>query len=216
MDTFVFFNKKEIRIMSNTNPSITPKNGVRSNVERPEKISAFCLTEREFMIDSDGVAVRDAIMDEGGMIWEMARDAGGIDLNSPYAYMIQWRNFHQTCVVAEVYGKPAGFVMAHRVPNRPHVLFVWQVAVLPEFRGMGIGHRMLEELVERPACTGVRVLEATVTPSNKASERLFSAFAEARDAEIDFGTGFAKSDFPDDEPQERERLLTVQPIHSVD
>lgn len=202
--------------MSNSDLATGPKNETKPDVARAEKISAFCLTEREFLIDSDGVAIRNAIVDEGGMIWEMARDAGGIDLNSPYAYMIQWRNFHQTCVVAEVYGKPAGFVMAHRVPNRPDVLFVWQVAVLPEFRGMGIGLRMLEELVERPACTGVRTIEATVTPSNKASENLFSAFAEARDAEIDFGTGFAKSDFPDDEPQERERLLTIQPIHSVD
>lgn len=202
--------------MSNSDLTNISRNGTKPDLGRAEKISAFCLTDRECLIDSDGVGVRDAIIDEGGMIWEMARDAGGIDLNSPYAYMIQWRNFHQTCVVAEVYGKPAGFVMAHRVPNRPHVLFVWQVAVLPEFRGMGIGHRMLEELVERPACTGVRVLEATVTPSNKASERLFTAFAEIRGAEIDFGTGFAKSDFPDDEPQERERLLSVQPVHSVD
>lgn len=202
--------------MSNSDLTTISKNGTKPEIERTEKISAFCLTDRECLMDADGVAVRDAMIDEGGMIWEMARDAGGIDLNSPYAYMIQWRNFHQTCVVAEVYGKPAGFVMAHRVPNRPHVLFVWQVAVLPEFRGLGIGKRMLDELVERPFCSGVRVLEATVTPSNKASERLFKAFAESRGAEIDFGSGFAKSDFPDDEPQERERLLAVQPVHSVD
>ncbi len=202
--------------MSSANTTANPKNSTRPDIERSGKVSTCCLTEREFMIDSDGVAVRDAIVDEGGMIWEMARDAGGIDLNSPYAYMIQWRNFHQTCVVAEIFGKPAGFVMAHRVPKRPHVLFVWQVAVLPEFRGTGIGQCMLDELVERPICSGVRVLEATVTPSNTASERLFSAFGKARGAEVEFGTGFARSDFPDDEPQEKERLLTVQPIHSVD
>ncbi len=193
---------------------LNPRNGTA--VTSPLKPSTLSMTDREVLLDPDGVAVRGAIIDEGALLWELARDAGGVDLNSPYAYLMQCRNFHETCVVAEVFGTPAGFVTAHRVPNRPHVLFVWQVAVLPEFRGLGIGQRMLDALVERPGCTGVRKLEATVTPSNKASEALFSAFAKRRGAALDIAAGFARDDFPDDEPQERERLFTVQPIHSVD
>ncbi len=185
-------------------------------LDKPATLSALSVSEREVMLDPDGVAVRTAIIDEGALIWELARDAGGVDLNSPYAYMALCRNFHETCVVAEVFGTPAGFITAYRIPSRPHVLFVWQVAVLPEFRGLGIGKRMLEGLVERPACTGVRKLESTVTPNNKASEALFSAFAKARSAELDITTGFTRDDFPEDEPQEHERLFTIQPIHSVD
>lgn len=197
--------------------SVTENNDCnRTSDIKPTKISSFSLSEREALLDSDGVAVRSSIVDEGALLWELARDAGGIDLNSPYAYMTQCRNFHETCVVAEVFGTPAGFITAHRVPNRLNVLFVWQVAVLPEFRGLGIGKRMLEGLVERPICSGVRKLETTVTPSNKASEALFSAFARARDAELMITAGYSKDDFPNDEPQERERLFTIQPIHSVD
>ncbi len=202
--------------MTNTYPTI--KNNDRNQISDTKltKFSALALSDREVMLDPDGVAVRNAIVDEGALLWELARDAGGLDLNSPYAYMTQCRNFHETCVVAEVFGTPAGFVTAHRVPNRPNVLFVWQVAVLPEFRGLSIGKRMLEGLVERPVCKGVRKLETTVTPSNKASEALFSSFAKARGAELIIASGYAKDDFPDDEPQERERLFTIQPIHSVD
>ncbi len=180
------------------------------------KISVLSMTDREVLLDADGVAVRTAIFNEGALLWELARDAGGIDLNSPYAYMMQCRNFHETCVVAEVFGTPAGFVTAHRVPKRPHVLFVWQVAVLPEFRGLRIAHRMLDGLVDRPACLGVRKLEATVTPSNTASEALFSAFAKARGAELEIRPGFVAADFPEDERQEKERLFTIQPIHHID
>jgi L-2,4-diaminobutyric acid acetyltransferase len=192
----------------------TPRN--QQTLERAPKVSTLSMTDREVLLDPDGVAVRGAIIDEGALLWELARDAGGIDLNSPYAYLMQCRNFHETCVVAEVFGTPAGFITAHRVPTRPHVLFVWQVAVLPEFRGLGIGQRMLDALVERPACTGVRKLEATVTPSNTASRKLFAAFAKGRGAELDIAAGFARDDFPDDQPQESERLFTIQPIHSVD
>ena len=202
--------------MTDTNPTTNADARTPMTTDRRAGISSLCMTDREVLLDPDGVSVRGAIIDEGALLWELARDAGGVDLNSPYAYMMQCRNFHETCVVAEVFGAPAGFVTAHRLPERPQDLFVWQVAVLPEFRGLGIGKRMLDGLVERPACTGVRRLEATVTPSNKASEALFSAFAEARNAELDIAAGFSKDDFPDDEPQERERLFTVQPIHPVD
>lgn len=178
--------------------------------------STLSMTDREVLLDPDGVAVRGAIIDDGALLWELARDAGGVDLNTPYAYMMKCRNFHETCAVAEVFGTPAGFVTAHRVPKRPQVLFVWQVAVLPEFRGLGIGQRLLEGVADLPACTGVRTLEATVTPSNKASEALFTAFAKARGATLEIGAGFARDDFPDDEPQERERLFVIHPIHSVE
>ena len=110
----------------------------------PVEPSTLSMTDREVLLDPDGVAVRGAIIDDGALLWELARDAGGVDLNTPYAYMMKCRNFHETCAVAEVFGTPAGFVTAHRVPKRPQVLFVWQVAVLPEFRGLGIGQRLLE------------------------------------------------------------------------
>jgi L-2,4-diaminobutyric acid acetyltransferase len=197
---------------STTNPDLRNQTAVT----RPAAPSTLSMTDREVMLDPDGVAVRGAIIDDGALLWELARDAGGIDLNTPYAYMMQCRNFHETCAVAEVFGTPAGFVTAHRLPKAPQVLFVWQVAVLPEFRGLGIGQRLLEGLVELPSCKGVRKLEATVTPSNKASEALFTAFAKGRDAAIEFGAGFARDEFPDDEPQERERLVVVHPIHSIE
>lgn len=180
------------------------------------KVSSLSMTDSEVLLDADGVAVRAVMQDEGALLWELARDAGGIDLNSPYAYMMQCRNFSDTCVVAEVFGTPAGFVTAHRVPGRAHTLFVWQVAVLPEFRGLGIARRLLDGLVEQPACVGVRTLEATVTPSNRASKALFAAFAKARGAALEIRPGFVADDFPVDERHEEERLFTLHPIHPID
>lgn len=202
--------------MSDTYSANTQNTLVQDPSDRLEKMFARILTESEVQLDPDGVVVRRAIKDEGALLWEIARDAGGVDLNSPYAYMMQCRNFYETCVIAEVFGTPAGFVTAHRVPNRPQTLFVWQVAVLPEFRGLGIGKRMLDTLADMSVCGGVRRLEATVTPSNKASEALFSGFAKDRNAELEISSGFDRDDFPDDEPQEQERLFVVQPIRAVD
>jgi L-2,4-diaminobutyric acid acetyltransferase len=180
------------------------------------KVSLLSMTESEVLLDADGVAVRAALQDEGALLWELARDAGGIDLNSPYAYLMQCRNFSDTCMVAEVFGTPAGFITAHRIPRRPHVLFVWQVAVLSEFRGLGIARRLLDGLIAQPVCVGVRKLEATVTPSNRASKALFSAFAKAHGAALEFCPGFTADAFPADARHEEERLLTIHPIHPID
>ena len=47
------------------------------------KVSTFSMTGSEVLLDADGVAVRTALKDEGALLWQLARDAGGIDLNSP-------------------------------------------------------------------------------------------------------------------------------------
>jgi len=185
-------------------------------IDKSAKVSSLAMKDSEAMMDADGVGVRPVLEDEGALLWELARDAKGIDLNSPYAYMMTCRNFSNTSVVAEVFGQPAGFITAHRVPSRPHVLFVWQVAVLPEFRGLGIASRMLEGLAELPVCSGVRKIETTVTPSIKASKALFSRFAKNRQAQLDIQSGFDAADFPEGETFEAEQLFTIQPIHSID
>jgi len=179
------------------------------------KVSSAMMKDGEALLDANGVAVRTVMEAEGALLWELARDAGGVDLNSAYAYMMLGRNFSTTCAVVEVFGLPAGFVAAHRLPQRPDVLFVWQIAVVPEYRGLGLARRLLDGLVDLPGCVGVRKMEATVTPSNKASEALFTAFAKARGAALKIEGGFTKLDFPEDEQHEEERLFTIHPIHPI-
>lgn len=179
------------------------------------KPASLAIKDSETMLDADGVAVRTALRSDGALLWSLAREAGGVDLNSPYAYMMTCRNFTETCVVAEVFGQPAGFVTAHRLPSRPDTLFVWQVAVLKEFRGLGIARAMLDALVTQPAAAGVRTVEATVTPTNAASEKLFNAFAKGRGATLKIGAGFRKDDFPEGAAHEAERLFTIEPIHDI-
>lgn len=178
----------------------------------PIKVAA---TTTETMLDADGVGIRAPSQDEGALFWEIARDAGGLDLNSPYAYMMTSRHFPETCALAELYGKPAGFVMAHRIPARPEVLFIWQVAVLPAFRGLGIAQRMFDNLLAREVNSGVRIMEATVTPSNASSAALFAAFAKKRNAELEIRTGYPAAEFPEGHGHEAEDLYVISPVADI-
>lgn len=173
------------------------------------------ISSTETLLDADGVGIRAPSPDEGALLWEIARDAGGLDLNSPYAYMMSSRHFPETTALAELYGKPAGFVMAHRIPARPDVLFIWQVAVLPVFRGLGIAQRMFNNLLAREVNSGVRVMEATVTPSNVSSAALFSAFAKSRNAELEIRTGYPAAEFPEGHGHEAEDLYVISPVADI-
>ena len=134
-----------------------------------------------------------------------------LDLNSAYAYLLLCCHFAETCVVAEVDGRLAGFISSYRKPTDASVLFVWQVAVSVDARGQGLGSRMLDELMGREQCRGIRWIEATITPSNQASWALFKSFAEKRGASCVDQTMFPAEQFGGGKHEE-ERLLRIGPV----
>lgn len=95
-----------------------------------------------------------------------------------YCNLVQAEHFRDTCVVAEVEGDIVGWVSGHMIPAR-NALFVWQVAVSEKARGMGLGKKMLLELIERDACDKASRLKTTITEDNKASWALFRGFARS-------------------------------------
>ncbi|MDQ0378840.1 diaminobutyrate acetyltransferase [Amycolatopsis thermophila] len=151
---------------------------------------------------------------DGAALWRIARDSQKLDLNSPYAYLLWCRDFADTSVVARVDGNAVGFVIAYRRPAAPDTALVWQVAVDASQRGQGLAGALLDNLYTRLVADGVRYLETTITPDNKASIRLFTSFAERWGAQLESTELFSSADFPDDDAQhEREDLYRIGPLH---
>lgn len=149
--------------------------------------------------------------EDGARIWELIRDTGVLDLNSAYCYLMLCKYFPDSCVVARCGGKIVGYVSAFRPPQRPEVIFVWQVAVAEKQRGKGLGTAMLKEILKRKVCAGVRFLETTVTPSNAASRALFSGLARALDARYEVSRCFPAELFPEGKHEE-ELLFRIGPF----
>lgn len=112
------------------------------------------------------------------MLWRIARDSQTLDLNSSYAYTLYARDFASTCRIAVVDGEAAGFVIGYRRPADLACLFVWQVAVDEQFRGLGLAGRMLDDLIhDEAAGPVVRTLQTTITDDNIASQQTFRSLA---------------------------------------
>ncbi len=150
-------------------------------------------------------------------MWRIARDSQTLDLNSSYAYVLYARDFTDTCRIAIVDGHPAGFVLGYRRPTDDSCLFIWQVAVDADFRGLGLAGRMLDSLVhdETPG-SAVRTLQTTITDDNVASQNTIGSLAKRwGDAPVDvtplFETEHLGLSGPDAEHHNPERLYEIGP-----
>jgi diaminobutyrate acetyltransferase len=162
----------------------------------------------------DDYAFRAPDKSDGAAIWALVKKSGVLDLNSAYNYLLLGEYFSDTCRVAYNGGRLAGFVSGFVPPRQPDTLFVWQIGVDPAEQGRGLGKRLLCDILATPACGHLRYLEATVTPSNTASERLFRAIADEFDVPCRVSPIFAEDDFPG-EAHEPERRFRIGPIPKV-
>ncbi|BAU88280.1 L-2,4-diaminobutyric acid acetyltransferase [Streptomyces laurentii] len=165
-----------------------------------------------------GLDIGPAQLRDGADLWRLARDAGGLDVNSPYSYLLWCRDFAGTTAVArDDTGRAVGFVTGYLRPEAPGALFVWQVAVEDSYRGTGVAGALLDALAARVAAgPGLVRIEATVTPGNVASDRMFRSFARRHGAGVIREVLFPSAAFPGtadaDDTHEPELLYSIGPL----
>ena len=129
---------------------------------------------------------------DGREIWALAGRVG-LDLNSPYAYVMWFDHFSRTSLVALTGGRVVAFAMGYRLPAESDTLFIWQIGVDESARGRGLAGRILDELIVRTAPVSV---EATVTPSNHASAALFRGLGSRHGTEVSETPAYGADLFP--------------------
>jgi len=159
----------------------------------------------------DGITLRKPGVDDGARLHALVTECRPLDENSVYCNLLQCTHFADTCIVAEKDGQLVGFVTGYRVPNEPHIYFLWQVGVAEGGRGYGLARRMAQAILARDTCRGVTELNTTVTPSNEPSRRLFSGLAEAEGAQLTEEPYFQAEHFGP-ASHEPEHLFRIRPL----
>lgn len=130
------------------------------------------------------VVIKTPTLKDGVAIWRMVKASNKLDVNSTYLYCLLSDHFAQTCAIAYHQYQPVAFVTAYRLPQRPNVLFVWQIAVEQAYRGQGIALQLLEFLSRQAWFSTISEVQATISPSNDASAALFKKFAQQHQSRI--------------------------------
>ena len=149
---------------------------------------------------------------DGKYLWALAKASKTLDVNSPYHYLILCRHFRHTCMIAERKGGIVGFVTAYIPPEIQDTLFIWQVAVAEQARGRKLGLNLIIHLFNQVKPRSIRHIASTITPSNTASVRLFTAVSRELGSSYTFEEEFfGASDFGPN-AHEPEMLFRIGPI----
>lgn len=171
-----------------------------------EKKSQVAIVEQK-----ENLLFRVPTEDDGKSIWQLIKDTGVLDLNSSYSYLMWSKFFDDTSVIVEENSHVVGFISGFIQPKSPTTLFIWQVAVDEIARGKGLASRMLQSVLHRETCRNIRYLEATVSPSNTASQALFRKLARDLNTSCTVTECFDEFQFPGT-GHEEELLFTIGPF----
>jgi L-2,4-diaminobutyric acid acetyltransferase len=159
----------------------------------------------------DAVVLRPPRLADAAGVHALVSACPPLDVNSPYAYMLVCTHFAATSIVAERDDAIVGFVSGYLEPECQTTLFIWQVGVAASARAVGLGRRLLDAVLARPACRDVRHLETTITPSNERSWKLFGSLARERGAAMERFMLFDANAFGDPR-HEAELLARIGPF----
>ncbi|MGP4063181.1 diaminobutyrate acetyltransferase [Halobacillus sp. H74] len=148
---------------------------------------------------------------DGAAVYEMIESIPILDLNSSYSYLLWCEFFSETSVIVNDGKETVGFISGFINPTSPDTLFIWQVAVAETERGQGLATKMIDSILNRQVCQGVEYVEATVSPSNQPSQKLFKGFAEKKNVSCDISVCFEEDDFPGEE-HEQENTFRIGPL----
>lgn len=174
-------------------------------------VPADTLSKATHSRSATSVSFRAASLSDAPAIWKLVNESGVLDSNSRYCYLLLCRDFADTCVVACRDSEIVGFVTAYRPPQNRDVVFVWQIGIAESARRQGLAKRLLHALKSQPSCKGVQYLQATVTPSNQASRRLFQSFAKDLRVACSIEPGFTSEMFGAGDHEEEE-LFCIGPF----
>lgn len=136
------------------------------------------------MSSLEGIMFRSPTLEDGIAVFRLVENCPPLDVNSSYCNLLQCSHFANTSVAAQMNGEMAGFISGYAIPGRSDTLFVWQVAVAEQARGLGLASRMLAHILARPHCADIGYLETTITQDNQASWALFKRLAKALSADF--------------------------------
>lgn len=175
---------------------------------------------------SSALILRPPTLDDTAAVHALVR-VSGLDVNSPYAYMLGATHWQDTSITAHRLGLASsgsssappssglvGMVHGYLIPGRADpAYFVWQVATDARAHRCGYASDMIVFLLRKHAYTaGVRFLEATVTPDNIASQRLFRGLAAKLGCPVEVQGAFFPANAEVEPPTKEEDLYRVGPF----
>jgi L-2,4-diaminobutyric acid acetyltransferase len=159
----------------------------------------------------NSIDIRKPEIKDVNFIYDLVSQCIQLDLNSIYSYLLVCTHFSHTSAVVVLNNKIVGFLSAYFIPYKQDTLFIWQIAIDPLMRSNGYASMMIEHIMKRENLKNIKFIEATVTPSNKASISFFKKIADSYNTKYEIKLLFSQELFASISHEE-ELLIHIGPI----
>lgn len=128
--------------------------------------------------------IRMPVSADGPAVWKLIERTPALDKNSLYCNLLQCSHFAATCAIAVHDSTVLGWLSGYIPPGRNDTLFVWQVCVADEARGLGLARHLIGDVLARASSRQLQYLLCTITEDNTPSWGLFGSVARALGAQM--------------------------------
>jgi L-2,4-diaminobutyric acid acetyltransferase len=113
-----------------------------------------------------------------GALRELIEICKPLDLHTPFTYWILSEYFSNTCFVLEDEEIIVGYTGGMKSSSMEGVFYLWQIGLLPDYRGKGHFTMLLDKIIETVRSLDCHSLEFSVLSDNHQSINAFAKFAK--------------------------------------
>ena len=121
--------------------------------------------------------IRSAVPEDYINFRNMAKNCSPLDIHTPYTYWVVGQFFSEGCFLLEDNEKIVGSIMT---VTKDDTVFIWQIAILAEYRGKGLSDMLYEAVYNYAKGKGIERIMLSIDPSNLNSLSAFRRFCEKR------------------------------------
>ncbi len=120
----------------------------------------------------ENIKIRNVCDGDSELLQKLASECPPLDVHTPYTYWVIARFFGKNSFIAEIDGKPLGYITS--VENGEETL-VWQIGIKKEVRGSGLAYLLIDKVIA-PAIAAGRKVYVSIDRSNAPSNGAFSSY----------------------------------------
>lgn len=113
-------------------------------------------------------------------IRELVNFCKPLDLHTAFTYWILAKYFNNTCLVLEDKKTIVGYAGGMKSSAKKEVFYLWQIGLLPKYRGTGFFGLLLDKVMEAAKKSGCNTLQFSVLSDNYQSIAAFSSYAKKK------------------------------------
>lgn len=127
------------------------------------------------------MTIENVRLNEWELLYNMAKESEVLDVHTPHTYYLMCMMFKDQIFTLKNDDEAIGYIMSIK---NDHYVFIWQIAIKPEYRQKGLSKYLYEAVEEFCNKHKIEVILLSIDPNNVASKNALYSYCLANNHNI--------------------------------